>query len=222
MQTTVKERPILFSAPMVRAILDGRKTQTRRVVKDRVKNGGQWFTRTPSDFANDEMLATYKCPYGQPGDQLWVREAFRLDADFDHMSPAEAGAHCRDHDHGAGALYEATESTDDGWGKLRPSIHMPRWASRITLEVTDVRVERLQEISETDAYAEGVTIPTHYQFGGTACMTREQVNLRNEARVTFEDLWDSLNAKRGYGWDVNPWVWVVTFKRAEPHHGGGE
>ena len=177
----MKERPILFNGPMVRAILDGRKTQTRRVVKPQPEtkphNGvdDKWFSEY-SDIKNLGFLK-HTCPFGQPGDRLWVREAFT-------EYPQK------------GLLYKAdgcNKKLGVWWG-WRPSIHMPRRASRIKLEVTDVRVERLQNISEEDIYAEGIDTNSH----------------------DFMELWDSINAKRGHGWDANPFVWVVEFRRVEP------
>lgn len=164
----MNERPILFSAPMVRAILDGRKTVTRRIVKP-VGNDdafvlldhGKWFWPYRSDDGESSITADgnetpHSCPYGQPGDRLWVREAF-------------SGPHCMDASDGCKAVppskwgdcsriwYWADGNPTEGdWTRPRPSIHMPRWASRITLEIVSVRVERLQDISYEDALAEGV------------------------------------------------------------------
>lgn len=218
---SVKERPILFSGPMVRAILDDRKTQTRRVVHPQPS----WRTKGPRHrlgdvypwswrlVAREEEIRAYRsfaCPYGRPGDRLWVRESFRLPGPidngiggFDRMSPQDAAVACfgiptrwyeadgANLNSGAGFIGEP--------GRLRPSIHMPRWASRLTLEVTSVRVERLQELTLADVNAEGVGSTTF-------------IDARN-ARGHFARGWDSLNAKRGHGWDTNPWVWVVKFKR---------
>lgn len=184
------ERPILFSGQMVRAILDGRKTQTRRVVKP------------PAPFApGDDILVEWatgqiKCPYGQPGDLLWVRETWAANRIFDDSSPRIVG---NDHH---GIWWKADHSSyrplNAKPGRWRPSIHMPRWASRITLEVTGVQVEQLQEITTEDALAEGIA--KHEQW---------------TPRVQFSELWDSINAKRGYGWNSNPCVWVVEFKKVE-------
>ena len=170
---TIRERPIIFSGEMVRAILDGRKTQTRRVIKPQ---------------------RDYCCLYGKPGDRLWVRETWCLGDDLD----------------GNEAIYFRADAPpgDYIWS---PSIHMHREASRITLEVTDVRVERVQEISADDAEAEG--IPTHvveHTFRKCYRGAGERAAKRIEY---FSRLWDNLNAKRGYGWDANPWVWVVAFRR---------
>lgn len=189
------ERPILFSAPMVQAILAGTKTQTRRVVK-----GKYWFSDGRPDL---ELL---RCPYGVPGDRLWVRETFWVEHDSDNfeMSPAfDCGINLAEDDW-ARVWYCATdhepngEGPNDDWAQFyskRPSIHMPRWASRITLEVTGMRVERVQDISEDDVYAEGVG------------------HGRVSPQLEFQELWDSINARRGFGWAVNPWVWCVEFRR---------
>jgi len=175
-------KPIIFSTPMVQAILDGKKTQTRRVIKDR----HQWI-------ATDETLALH-CPYGQVGSGLWVRETWS-GADWeDDLPPSDMSQE-------AGLLnYKATpnELSDCFAGKWRPSIFMPRWASRITLEITEVRVERVQDISPPDISAEG-----YDPFGIPAGV------------FWFKDLWDSINAKRGYGWDSNPFVWCISFRRVE-------
>lgn len=161
----LKERPILMSAPMVRAILEGRKTQTRRVAK-----------------------ITSRCPHGVPGDRLWVRETCER-RPFCAGSKAICVAYSAD---GESVLDPVGFDYSCWWkrGEKLPSIFMPRWASRITLEVTGVRVERVQEINQVDALAEGT-----------------------QGKHSYAELWDSLNAKRGFGWDTNPWVWVLEFKR---------
>lgn len=217
--TLPKERPILFSAPMVRAILDDRKTQTRRVVKRvydsvsgdapwavcQAKKSGYiaWYGRQRKDieqFTKANYVHGFPCPYGVPGDRLWVKENFRLRLDQDHKPP-------RDDWWKNGASYEADGAKPTGCGggpgKLRPSIHMPRWASRITLEVTVVRVERVQNISASDGRAEGHQNPD----GGWG------PEGRLGSDIGFKDLWDTLNAKRGFSWHKNPWVWCISFRR---------
>jgi len=196
------ERPILFSGPMVRAILEGRKTQTRRVVKPQPV-----VAPTPDD----------RCPYGEPGTTLWVRETW--------ASTEQAGFHPSD----AGIVYRATDpdwSDYEGW-KWKPSIFMPRWASRITLEVTAVRVELAQEISVNDCLAEGIVgteqwdkvPPDSVRDHCELPMTPEALDAAIEkgwgdyTTAAFHDLWDSINKKRGFGWAENPWVWVVEFRR---------
>jgi hypothetical protein len=191
------DRPILFSAPMVRAILAGTKTQTRRVVKlkpwqqiEERDDGTPWPWMYDDDRADDHWLP---CPYGQAGDRLWVREAWRVVWSSDNEPPRELDAAYR-------FWYEADAPLQDGYGKLRPSIHMPRFASRITLEITAVRVERLQQIDEADARAEGIC--------RTECPDWH-------ATTDYRALWESINGPGS--WDANPWVWVIEFKRV----GGG-
>lgn len=180
----MKERPILFSAPMVRAIFSGTKTQTRRVFK--AKNGGVW----PNKNDIPGMLQILReCPYGQPGDRLWVRETW-----------AQARAARRDEPIRDAIAYAADrESMADRFGipdrRWRSSIHMPRWASRILLEIVAVRVERLKDISIDDAIAEGV---------GIRCDSPMAV-------MEYSLLWESINGPGS--WDANPWVWVIEFQR---------
>ncbi|CDY79422.1 Phage-related protein [Caballeronia glathei] len=204
----MSERPILFSGPMVRALLDGSKTQTRRVIAQQPSDG--WAFEVPpffgrissphpkkgrfgvfvrrgigTDFPEIDLIP---CPYGMPGDSLWVRETW-------NHAPAAIGA-TRDEDGPfAYAAGYATESTIDG--KWRPSIHMPRYASRITLEVTSVRVERLHDITDADALAEGVD--------------RTNTSIPGYARERFVRLWTSINGNES--WASDPWVWVVEFKK---------
>jgi hypothetical protein len=191
---------------MVRAILAGRKTQTRRVVKGHwlplveevMKANGRWVFETTS-----HELTT---PYGKPGDRLWVREAWHTDT----VDLEAARAQHEDLMSPSPIFYRAEAGIrwpHAGW-KWRPSIHMPRWASRITLEVTGVRVERAQEITWADIHAEGVECPTHDFPGGFCC------GPCTDMRSAWATLWDSINAKRGYGWEKNPWIWVVEFKSA--------
>jgi hypothetical protein len=171
---------------MVRALLDGKKTQTRRIYK--VKNGGIW------PHANDlpgMRQVLRNCPYGQPGDRLWVRESWSTHATFDRYAPSEL-THMRSFHYWADG--------DLVTGKKRPSIHMPRWASRITLEITGVRVERLQDISESDALAEGVKNSLHLPGG-------------RFAKENYEHLWWTIHGDGS--WEANPWVWVIEFKKAD-------
>ena len=194
----IKERPILFSAPMVRAILEGRKTVTRRAVKG---VGLVWLDNfTPEYVADPENNL---CPYGKPGDRLWVREAWQADAQVNSVAP-------RDLSHGEPIRYPADwDFRQTGCamikpGKIRPSIHMPRWVSRILQEITDVRVERLQDISNEQAEAEGV------EFLRAAPDLDETLT----AAQLFDCLWSSINGADS--WAANPWVWVVEFKRITP------
>lgn len=206
----MKERPILFSTEMVRAILDGRKTQTRRVVKPQpnkaTENTREIRFELNSDvwhclrFCHDHLQPhdeIIKCPYGVPGDRLWVRETWATDMELDDCRAAREDAM----DSYDGLYYRAGEISPDTLCWRQP-IHMPRWASRITLEVVSVRVERVQDISWEDAQAEG-------------CWRS-----KNPATVSVEPpefcvLWDSINAKRGFSWEMNPWCWVVEFKRLD-------
>jgi len=170
----MKERPILFNGDMIRAILDGSKTQTRRIVKP--KDG--WL-----------------CPYGLPGDRLWARETWAAQHLFDGHKPREISK-------GSVIHYRSTEPGPSGllW---RPSIFMPRWASRIDLEIINVRLEKVKDIAEEDARDEGVK-PKKVgpdQDGRFYSMHRH----------AYIDLWNSINEKRGYGWAVNPLVWVLEF-----------
>lgn len=188
------EHPILFSAPMIRAILDGRKTVTRRIVK--LDDGG-CIKRRGKRWHPDDPNAVLGCPYGQAGDTLWVRETWAVPHRFDGIPPSFIAPTDRAH-------YGATE--DLGGLLKRPSIFMPRWASRITLRIKSVRVERLQDITEDDAMAEGCSTVVEPD-GSVTCGRR---------KTAFRELWDSLNAKRGAGWNVNPFVWRVEFERVEP------
>lgn len=209
--TETKERPIIFSGPMVRAILAGRKTQTRRVIKpqpkgwradaypDRYNNGPQWAFWLPDNRMTEEQ--TWKCPYGEPGDRLWVRETCVI-CDGDHMQRKTLDELLIKGPPPKSVYYVATDRIYLG-EKKTPSIFMPRCASRIALGVTNVRVERLQEINEEDAKAEGVEAISVADVPRQASWSNRQ---------DFSRLWDSINKKRGFGWDKNPWVWVVGFK----------
>lgn len=249
----VKERPILFSAPMVRAILEGRKTVTRRALNaPALKNIGYGVrlgechdlpTEGPLhpnsvDYYNDF------CPYGQPGDRLWVRETWAgplVDEDQMHLVEMSGWDSFRKPEH---CQYRASGGTaeffdyakDETVCRWTPSIHMPRWASRILLEITDVRVERLQDITEEQARAEGCFFTDYGQqcfHGATGwkdvgdCPAKVGHQQRNgwawdkttsheqclfTPRFAFANLWNAT----GGDWDANPWVWVVEFKRVTP------
>lgn len=186
----MKERPILFSAPMVRALLNGSKTQTRRAAKGAAL---QWLVRDKFSPAFVADPSNGLCPYGQPGDRLWVREAWAIDD--------EDGQRCYRADLGLGGDADDWERNRlEGAPKYRwkPSIHMHRATSRITLEITGVRVERLQDISEADAIAEGV-------------IGKQTADAHYTAREAYCVLWEQING--GGAWYNNPWVWVVEFKR---------
>jgi hypothetical protein len=212
----MKERPILFSAPMVIAIREKRKTQTRRIVKldrghfvcDRtsrfitaceMKDGvGPWWHPHgghPGEPLPQDRIES-ACPHGKPGDRLWVRETWNSDWCDKTIYRADGGS-----------AREAGYASEPRW---RPSIHMPRRASRITLEITDVRVERLRDISEEDAEDEGAQ-----PYDPTAYFTSAQMGGREnlsdwEFRAGFAELWNSINGINS--WDQNPWVWAITFK----------
>jgi hypothetical protein len=174
---------------MVRALLDGSKTQTRRVVKPQHL---KFFDQSAAD-----MLGTWSnrpMPYGQPGDRLWVREAWRTYRGNDKTLP-------RDLTTAHKIWFEADGKAPNlAAGKLRPGMFMPRWASRITLEITGVRVERLQDISESDALAEGVKNSLHLPGG-------------RFAKENYEHLWWTIHGDGS--WEANPWVWVIEFKKAD-------
>ncbi|HCA7895008.1 TPA: hypothetical protein MX478_001765 [Pseudomonas aeruginosa] len=207
----MKERPILFTGPMVRAILEGRKTVTRRVVSPQPDFLGSMVDpNTPFKTLDAGLHARITCPYGEPGDRLWVREAWAADAQVDAIAPSDLSQ-------GEPIWYPADLSVRQtgcsmiSKGRVRPSIHMPRWASRILLEITAVRVERLQDISEEQALAEGVR--------GEPCDHARQACADigcwgDTAKGAFGFLWESLNGEGS--WAANPWVWVVEFKRVTP------
>lgn len=214
-----KEKPILFSGPMVRAILEGQKTQTRRIVqvqppsdkfqlttladstarKDKKHIGAHHWAIVKDLNIVEDHGEYFRCPYGYPGDRLWVRETWQARDDKSYYTKADTKLHRTEHPKCA-----------EIWNKKQPPeafpawespIFMPRWASRLTLEIRGVRVERLQEISEADAYAEGVT----------EWKSPEQTF---SPVVRFHELWDEINGKRA-SWESNPWVWVVEFKKVE-------
>ncbi|WJD60635.1 hypothetical protein [Pseudomonas kurunegalensis] len=248
-----KERPILFSGPMVRAILEGRKAVTRRPVKPGFPSSvteafpyagapHAWMPALPSGEPWYEQVR--ECPYGRPGDRLWVRETWLEDPEDDGTwaytqymgckgSPLsdipkrfQKPEHC---------IFRAT--WDGSALRWRPSIHMPRWASRILLEITDVRVERLQDISDDQAKAEGMV---YTDFGMQELPGKASIDggktfhplkpqqapgwhagdathpdqCLDRARWAFANLWEKINGENS--WDANPWVWVVEFKRIEP------
>lgn len=212
----MRERPILFSGPMMRAILDKRKTQTRRPVKPQpvaVANG----TTMPWDGDPEDLFRLLEkigrtCPYGAPGDRLWLRETWAaLTPGSYEDSPRPAP--------GDVMRYRASEPDYDAHTRghrWRPSIHMPRWASRITLEVTAVRVERLQEISEADARAEGsdCLISDNTTEADRSLLDLPLYENGSPYRNGFALLWESINGDGS--WDANPWVWVVDFTRTQP------
>lgn len=235
----VTERPILFSGPMVRAILDGRKTQTRRIAKipgadaDRFTAGivdvtpfigRDGPTHEFGLHSSPHVISSHvRCPCGSPGDRLWVRETWSPWSDV-----VDCGEDAKLRDaraqmpwacilYGADRAWTKQNPADNG-GRWRPSIHMPRWASRLTLDVTAVRVQRLQAISEADAIAEGVReLPLQEGQPGAWWTADPSAGAALHARdpvAAFRKLWDSINGDRA-SWESNPWVWVVEFTRAE-------
>lgn len=224
-QFAPRERPILFSAAMVRAVLAVTKTQTRRVAKIETVMGRDsimvpWRRDGKADtflLPEHAAAAADHCPYGQPGDQLWVREAWRASLAFEITKPSDIPA-------GTPIHYEANQGgalPRFNAGKLRPGMFMPRWASRLTLEVTSVRVERLQDISEADAIAEGVTTwrdewdtktaATMFLHGAQAAAA---TNDGGVGQRLYHLLWEQINGPDS--WAANPWVWVVEFRRITP------
>lgn len=213
--TAVRERPILFSGRLVRAILEGRKSVTRRVVKQQPQDKwGQGVHQSDGLFrvhGRFSQLDGYVlCPYGAPGDRLWVRETHAI---------IPATAYVMSNDDGQPIAHRTAGDWwavyREGWtrcppGRWCPSIHMPRWASRISLEVTEVCVERLCEITDADAIAEGVEPVT---AGQDVDIDGYWWNGRPVER--FRELWNEINAPRGFGWNANPWVWVIRFRRVE-------
>jgi hypothetical protein len=228
------EKPILFSTPMVRAILDGKKTMTRRVIKPQSQyppmqmavgyHAGEWHEWRPADKADivtgSRWGAQIKCPYGKPGDILWVRETW-CDPTSDQsgypiLYKADMPMHwdANETEHGE----EVTLRAEDY--KWRSSMFMPKEVCRIKLKITDIRAERLRDITEKDAKAEGIRsywaephedtspfVGAAKELGMDLCFTRVEA---------FQQLWDFLNLKRGYGWNTNPWVWVVCFEKVAP------
>lgn len=231
MKGEVKERGMIFNDEMVRAILEGRKTQTRRIMKNqpaevgpeapvmvrKIGAGFQWC-------GADGVSSVFNCPFGIVGDRIWVRETWAILGNEDGCSVDWNDNLCRGDEKSAARIYRASceqkpgdyglwsipddadwkphtvnEKFDGGW---RPSIHMPRWASRILLEITDVRVERLRDMSEADAKAEGAS-PAMYKITPPEAVYR----------VGFGDIWRSIYGQDN--WLSNPWVWVIEFKRVQ-------
>lgn len=222
----MKERPIIFDAESVRAILAGSKTQTRRVIKPQPGHRIYWNPIVYRGHGGwtDEHGMPVRCPYGKNGDRLWVREAHTFaDVGFDR----KPGTHDVSWSEAVWVDYRADEARQvvnvtleqadyveswiadrevDGDGdNWRSPLYMPRWASRITLEIVDLGAERLQEISGRDCVEEGCLI---------------QSRLPDEDEFTFRggfrNRWDAINARRGFGWDTDPWVWVIEFRRVTP------
>jgi hypothetical protein len=213
------ERPILFSAPLVRALLAGTKTQTRRLVKPQPEAmEPKLEALLPEAWASG--FVDVKCPFGVVGDRLWVRERWWHHKSAELEQAGFAGGTITHLDSGPTGFHENAEFDPAKYPKVwrcRPSIHMPRWASRLTLEITDVRVERLQSISEEDARAEGVE-----PFDCIGAEQRIDDTPRCQGThphtVAFASLWDSLASDDSL-WRSNPWAWALSFKRVEAGHG---
>jgi hypothetical protein len=203
----MKERPILFSAPMVNAILEGRKTQTRRVIKPQPLNviyhNGNWIESQCELSENDHIL---KCPHGSIGGLLWVRERWAVAECYDAFKPSELVLTRRQVEYYASQGYLGNVR-----GKWRPSIFMPRWASRINLDMTGIRVARVQDISSQDVEKEGIDVVSKLPlFINPEADMERMVNF--VAHDLFSKLWDSINGKK-YPWDSNPYVWCIEFKK---------
>lgn len=209
------EHPILFSAAMVCAILSGQKTQTRRVIKA-VRQNNTVLTGKYKKTVMHVLDERLPCPYGKPGDRLWVRESFQ---------PLFANDHClasANYKTGIGykVSYPATDGIkeyidadkDELTARVRPSIHMPRWACRLVLEIVNVRVERLKDITPDDSLAEGVTRKMRNDFGFSCDESEEAFNF-TQSKHTFSLLWKSINGVES--WNENPWVFVIEFKQVD-------
>jgi hypothetical protein len=227
-KTEVKEGPILFSAPMIKAILEGKKTQTRRIVKPQPNDvgygnkcevhpyctGTKWplayYERRNGLWNSSQPL---KCPYGKVGDRLWVRESFAdVTAAFDDADEMRHVAFRADNSvwdcYGQMLYLEQLGQSGIYVDKWKPSIHMPRFASRITLEITNIRVERVQDISADDAQAEGMTCPECKGIGSEDCYCNASDWVEKEE---FQRLWKEINGPDS--WQSNPFVWVIEFKK---------
>lgn len=234
---TIKERPILFSAPMVRALLAGRKSQTRRMVKPALADPllrlcGRSDPAQPlreltgQEFCDGKFHVwsrtrphcdlLFRCPYGQPGDRLWVKETWRmkLSPGTQRTDDADDGASGRDGEDRIDTCpeiqYRAQGDSDPGpW---KSALFMPRTASRISLEILAIRIERLQEISQTDAFAEGIRLPQPDLIYGTKTVLPSCLNADDQdaARGMYRALWENINGR--HSWDANPLVWVIEFR----------
>lgn len=213
----MKELPILFSTEMVQAILAGRKSMTRRIIKPQPAafvTSAVWkkfSSSCPEHVTEDEHIKTFlsdKCPYGKSGDLIWVRESFTV------LEPEHCASMKERFVYKASCNSESDEIRRDyiksGWPyQWKPSIHMPKEAARIWLEVTDIHVERLQDISQEDAQAEGVFPPAPHRCGG---WKNELHDFKDCFRCAFKVLWNQINGPSGNTWEANPFVWCVRFK----------
>jgi hypothetical protein len=229
----MKERPLPLIGPMVLATLNDLKTMTRRVMKiqppdehyklittlsttgDKRQEGKHhWAMLDNLNIIKDQNIY-FSCPYGQPGDHLWVKETWQTGTELDNLNGTEILQKAMDAGYDIGPacpLWYPADGAYRPWcnndldfgntGRKRAARFMPRWASRIILEITGVRVERVQNISVIDCISEGIKI--------------DVPDYSEDAIYRFKQLWDSINAKRGFSWDVNPYVWCISFKRIKP------
>ena len=194
-------RPIIFNGEMVRAILEGKKTQTRRIIKV------EWSRCLDFDEPEDLQKTVEQCPYGKEGDFLWVRESIRKRDISKNDIPIYGANYVADFNPvmgvgDQGKTFLGRAITDWKWKRdTLPGIYMPRWASRITLKITEVRVQQIRQSSYDDRKKEGIE--------------RDHPNVGQDLRRKFMDLWDLINAKRGYSWESDPWVWAITFERMD-------
>ncbi|MBS4566893.1 hypothetical protein [Klebsiella pneumoniae] len=224
----MKERGMIFNGEMVRAILDGRKTQTRRPIKWKQtrfteigerEDGSKWPWSEDAEHACDFW---HPCPFGAVGDRIWVRETWQAIHDYcDENGHVDERRYARSIPRHRGnywhPVYEeawGNESREDREFPWRPSIHMPRWASRILLEITDVRVERLNDISEQDSMSEGIDADRLAESQDNYdCIADHNMTGRPTATGAFKCLWESIYGEES--WKANSWVWVIEFKRVE-------
>ena len=200
----MKETGLMFKAPLVRAMLEERKAQTRRIAKP-VRHPDLGNVYSPGALVLEhepQHVINRACPYGQPGDRIYVRETF---SHFERNENFKEGCEC---------FYRA-DGECVALQPWRPAIHMPKWAARITLEVTSVRVERLNNISESDCWAEGIEEVIHDFDDASQCDMAKRLGCSiEEAKPLYAQLWEQINGPRS--WDANPWVWVVNFTRVTP------
>ena len=200
MNKNISDHPILFNGQMINAILSGKKTQTRRLLKPQPMVD---YGDALSTFHGHEL----RCPYGESGDRLWVRETFSLARRHDPFSPSQVG-------NGDDGIWWRADGSSlrplgSRQGKTRSSIHMPMWASRIRLSVVNIWIEQLQDITPAEAIDEGVECVESAWAGMSTALG---LHGPRKFVMAFENLWNSINAKRGHPWESNPWVWVVEFE----------
>ncbi len=210
-QAPTKERGWPAYAHEVCAILDDRQTQFRRVVKPQPKNWNGYIEGNPHYGGGPEYSF---CPFGKPGDRLWLKEEWAMDQ-VHHLRYPRHGNELFTRWFAADESRAGPTNCNDQRGEWRSSVYMPRWAARINVEVTDVRVERVQDISDDDAELEGIDMHDCMSAGEMRQYYKCGEFTAEYPSLVFEQLWDSINKKRGFGWDVNPFVWCVSFERIE-------